>query len=141
MLDLFHKQTNERSERLPISRYRAPLQSVPISSLRLLTRMPHYRSTAFYRKKKTDRRCTKCDSFSASLGRKLATTETTLHHARDTTIEHLEAHRRWLAGHEQEEKEEKGHLSKECAEEKVSGKYCRLHFPQFHLMRRHLLCR
>ena len=110
MLDLFHKQTNERSERLPISRYRAPLQSVPISSLRLLTRMPHYRSTAFYRKKETDCRCTKYDSFSASLGRKLATTETThlkletLHHARDTTIEHLEAHLRWLAGNEQEER-------------------------------------
>ncbi len=40
-------------------------------------RMPHYVSTTFYRKKVIARRCTKYDSFSARLGRKLAATGTT----------------------------------------------------------------
>ncbi len=54
-----------------------PFMTRHISSLNLLMRMPHYISTAFYRKKETDRRCTKYDSFSAGLGRKHAATGTT----------------------------------------------------------------
>ena len=59
---------------------------------------------------------------------------------RDTTIERLEADRRWLTEREQKEKEEKERLSKERGEEKVSGKSCRLQFPLEHITRRYLLC-
>jgi mitotic spindle assembly checkpoint protein MAD1 len=72
----------------------------------------------------------------AALARRLAAAE-----ERDTTIERFEADRRWLAEHEQEEREEKERLSKEREEEKVSGKSCRLHFPLAHLTRPYLLCR
>lgn len=47
---------------------------------------------------------------------------------RDTTIERLEADRRWLAEREQEEREEKERLSKEREEEKVSGIALSFHF-------------
>lgn len=65
----------------------------------------------------------------AAIERKLAAAETTRLELetrlreRDTTIERLEADRRWLAEREQEEREEKVRLSKEREEEKVSGKF------------------
>ena len=64
----------------------------------------------------------------AAIERKLAAAETTRLELetrlreRETTIERLEADRRWLAEREQEEREEKERLSKEREEEKVSNK-------------------
>jgi mitotic spindle assembly checkpoint protein MAD1 len=64
----------------------------------------------------------------AAIERKLAAAETTRLELetrlreRETTIERLEADRRWLAEREQEEREEKERLSKEREEEKASNK-------------------
>jgi len=64
----------------------------------------------------------------AALERKLTAAETTrleleaLLRKRNTIIEHLEADRRWPAQREQEEREDRERLLKECKEEKLSRK-------------------
>ncbi|KAH9957583.1 hypothetical protein BC827DRAFT_1224448 [Russula dissimulans] len=63
----------------------------------------------------------------AAIERRLAAAETTRMQLetrlreRETTIERLEADRRWLAGREQEEKEEKERVSKEHEEQKTKA--------------------
>jgi hypothetical protein len=93
--------------------------------------MPHYISTAFYHKTVAARRRTQYDSFSAGLGRKLTAIGTThieletLLREHNTTIERLEARRRWPTERGQDEREEEEPLSKDREEGKVSGKSCR----------------
>ena len=55
---------------------------------------------------------------------------------RDTTIERLDADRRWLAEREQEERVEKERVSKEREEEKVSGNTITLRFTMHILVAR-----
>ena len=144
---IFHEQTKDRSQKYAIhhhsnnnhncqtglARRRARAWFVPFITRYMFLLRSSRKGVPTDPKLSTAKRQQRAHALNTTLSqaaieRRLAAAETTRLELetrlreRDTTIERLEADRRWLAEREQEEREEKERLTKEREEEKVSGK-------------------
>jgi len=132
-----HSNSNDRNLKARLARRRARAWFVPFITRHMSLLRSSHKGVPTDPQLSTAKRQQRTHALNTTLSqgaieRKLAAAETTRLELetrlreRDTTIERLEADRRWLAEREQEEREEKERLSKEREEDKVCGRHLHL---------------